>query len=76
MKYVQAIIALGLFGWASYAVLTDSFPGGEGGSSKTRALKSVVTAATDQFGTLQTAAGLAVFGLLLALFFLRRQESE
>ncbi|SPH17079.1 hypothetical protein DEA8626_00593 [Defluviimonas aquaemixtae] len=75
MKYVQAILSLGLFGWASYAVLIGSFPGGDGGSSKTRALNAAVISATEQFGTLQTAAGLAGFGMLLALFFLLRRSA-
>ena len=74
MKYVQALISLGLFGWLAFAVATDTVPGGEGGSSKTRALKSVITSATDEFGTMETAAGLAVVGLLLAMFFLMRQS--
>ena len=74
MKYIQALISLGLFGWLAFAVATDSIPGGDGGSSKTRALNSIVTSATDEFGTMETAMGLAVFGLLLAMFFLMRRS--
>jgi hypothetical protein len=76
MKYVQSILALGLFGWLSYAVFTDTFPGGESGSSKTRALKGFVSNVTEQFGVTQTAIGLAVVGVLLAAFFLLRRDAE
>jgi hypothetical protein len=76
MKYVQAVLALGLFGWLSYAVFTDTFPGGESGSSKTRALKGLVSNFTEQFGVTQTAIGLAAVGLLLAAFFLSRRDAE
>ncbi|MEO3413353.1 hypothetical protein AAFO92_01715 [Roseovarius sp. CAU 1744] len=74
MRYVQAFVSLGLFGWLAYAVATDTFPGGDGGSSKTRAVKSVITSATDEFGTVQTALGLAVVGIVLAMFFLMRRS--
>ena len=74
MKYVQALISLGLFGWLAFAVATDTVPGGEGGSSKTRALKSAISTATDQFGTMGTAAGLAVVGIVLAMFFMMRSS--
>ncbi len=73
MKYVQALVSLGLFGWLSFAVATDSVPGGDGGSSKTRALNSAITSATDQFGTMETALGLAMVGLVLAMFFVSRR---
>ncbi|MGB3147840.1 MAG: hypothetical protein WBA91_08795 [Paracoccaceae bacterium] len=76
MKYVQALIALGLFGWASFAVLTGALPDGDGGAGKSRALVALIEKATDQWGTVQTAAGLAMAGLLLALFFLRRSGGE
>lgn len=72
MKYVQAVIAMGLFGWLGYAVLTDSVPDGSSGSGKTRALKSMVTTATDKFGETETGIGLIAFGLILALLFLMR----
>lgn len=76
MKYVQAIISLGLFGWLSYAIFTDTFPGGEGGSSKTRALKGFISNTTEQFGVTQTAIGVAAIGLLLAAFFLLRRGAD
>jgi hypothetical protein len=76
MKYVQAIIALGLFGWLSYAVFTDTFPSGENGSNKTRALKGFISSTTEQFGVTQTAIGLAVIGVLLAAFFLMRRDAD
>ena len=76
MKYVQAAIVLGLFGWLSYAVFTDTLPGGDGGSSKTRALRSMVTSATEKFGVVETSVGLAVVGILLAAFFLMRRNEE
>ncbi|MDI3335252.1 hypothetical protein QKW60_02440 [Defluviimonas aestuarii] len=76
MRYVQALISLGLFGWLSWSVATGAFPGGDGGSSKTRALKSMVGSATDNFGVMPTAAGLAVIGIGLALFFLLRRGEE
>jgi hypothetical protein len=73
MRYVQALIALGLFGWLSWSVATGAFPGGDGGSSKTRALKSMVDSATESYGVMPTAAGLAAIGVALALFFLMRR---
>ena len=76
MKYVQAAIVLGLFGWLSYAVFTDTLPGGDGGSSKTRALRGMVTSATEKFGVFETSIGLAVVGILLAAFFLMRRNEE
>lgn len=77
MKYVQALISIGLFGWLGYAVLSGTFPGGDGGSSKTRALKGVVEMLTGKFGVTETGLGLIAFGILLALFFLmRRQPAE
>ncbi len=76
MKYVQAAIVLGLFGWLSYAVFTDTLPGGDGGSSKTRALRGMVTSLTEKFGVLETSIGLAVIGILLAAFFLMRRTDE
>ncbi len=76
MKYIQSTIVLGLFGWLSYIVFFDAFPVGEGGSSKTRALKSLISGATEQFGVIQTSIGLVVIGLLLAGFFLLRREAD
>lgn len=76
MRAQQAIVALGLFGWASYAVLTDGFPGGDGGAGKTRGLKALVDAATDRFRVIETAIGLALAGVLLAGFFLMRGRAE
>ena len=76
MKYIQALISLGLFGWLAFAVATDSIPGDAGGSSKTRALKAAVSSATDEFGTMETASGLAIVGIVLALFFLARRSEE
>lgn len=76
MKYVQAAIALGLFGWLGYAVFTDSFPDGESGSGKTRAIKGLISSATEQFGTVQTSLGLMAVGLLLAAFFLLRRDAD
>lgn len=76
MKYVQSIIALGLFGWLGYAVFTDTFPDGEGGSGKTRALKGLIDNATAEFGVMQTSIGLVSIGLVLAAFFLLRREAE
>lgn len=76
MKYVQAAIVMGLFGWLSYSVYTDTLPGGDGGSSKTRILKEMVSSMTDQFGVVQTSAGLAAIGLLLAAIFLMRRDAE
>ena len=74
MNYVRAILCMGLFGWLGWAVLADAFPSGEGGSSKTRALKGLVDTATDQFGTIQTGIGLMAFGAVLAIYFLMRQR--
>ena len=76
MKYVQAIISLGFFGWLAWAVATGVFPGGDGGSSKTRALKAMVGSATESFGVMTTAAGFAAIGIGLAAFFLLRRGEE
>ncbi|MGB3179396.1 MAG: hypothetical protein WBC68_11060 [Albidovulum sp.] len=72
MKYVQAVISIGFFGWLAFAVFTGAFPGGDGGSSKTRALKSMVGSAIDTYGAFTTAFGIGVIGLVLAGFFLVR----
>ena len=74
MRYIQAICSIGLFGFLAYCAATQSFPGGEGGSSKTRALRSFVTSTTEQFGPVQAAAGFAAIGILLALFFVLRHR--
>ena len=76
MNYVRAMLCLGLFGWLGWVVLTDAFPSGDGGSSKTRALKGMISTITDQFGTIQTGFGLIILGALLAIFFLMRQRRE
>ncbi len=74
MNYVRAILCLGVFGWLGWAVLADAVPGDDSGSSKTRALKGMVSSATDQFGTIQTGFGLIIVGALLAIFFLMLQR--
>lgn len=76
MRYVQALIVLGLFGWLSWSVATGTLLAGDGGSSKTRALKSMVGYATDSLGVMTTAAGLAAIGIGLAAFFILRRGAE
>lgn len=66
MRFIQASIALGLFSWLSYMVYTDGFLQGDGGSSKTRALRNIVTQATDAYGVETTALGLLCAGILLS----------
>ena len=73
MKFVQAFITLGLFGWLGYAVYTDTLPFGDGGSSKSRGIKTLIDNAIGQFGPEMTALGLLGFGVLLALFFVSRR---
>lgn len=77
MSHIRALLCLGLFGWLGYAVLTDSFPGSDGGSSKTRALKTFVDSATEQYGVLETATGLFTIGVALAfiMIMLGRRQS-
>ncbi len=75
MKYMQACCSLALFGWASFAILTDKVPAGDNGSSKTRSVASVMNWATEEFGTLQAGVGFAAFGVLLALFFVMRRDA-
>ncbi|NNE86492.1 MAG: hypothetical protein HKN27_00320 [Silicimonas sp.] len=72
MHYVQAVISLGLFGWFGYAVAFDAVPGGDGGSSKTRALQSVADTLTYQMGAAPAGAAIAGAGVLLAAYFLAR----
>lgn len=72
MHYVQAIIALGLFGWFGYAVAFDALPGEDGGSSKTRLLQTTADALTAQMGSMPAGAAIAGVGVLLAAFFLAR----
>lgn len=76
MHYIRAVICLGLFGWLGYSVLTDSFPGGDNGSSKSRALNNMIDNATDAFGVMQTGMGLFAIGAALALFFVIKQHRE
>lgn len=74
MKYIQAILSAGLFGWLGVALLTDSLPVGEGGSSKTRSLQSIIDAAIQNLGTNNTAYLCFGVGALLVTFFLLRDE--
>lgn len=74
MKYVQAVLALGLFGWLGFAVFTDSLPGGQGGSGKTMALRAAMARATDAFGVTTTAAGLVAIGVALAAILVMRRD--
>ena len=74
MKYVQALVSVALFGWLGFALLTDSVPGGEGGSGKTRKLKSIMESATQNFGVENTAYLCFGIGVLLAILFLLREE--
>ena len=76
MRYVQALISLGFFGWLGYAVMSGTFPGGDGGSSKTRALKNIVGTLTDKFGVVETGLGLMAVGALLAVFFLMKRDAQ
>jgi len=75
MRFIQACLIIGLSGWASYAVLTDGLPEGDNGSPKTRALRSLVTAATESFGTTQTALAILGAGMILVLVVLRRRAA-
>lgn len=72
MKYIQALIALGLFVWLAHMTFTGTLPGGEGGSRKGMALRAMVDRATEQFGVETTSVGLLCVGVLLAAFFLTR----
>ena len=78
MNIARAIISLGLFGWFGWAVWTGNVPGGDVGSSKTRALRSFVDGTTSQYGVETTAFVLFGIGAALALFFFmlhRRAQS-
>ena len=72
MHYVQAVISIGLFGWLGYAIAFNTLPGGEGGSSKTRALMAIVDKVTAEIGTNGVAALCLAVGLGLAALFIRR----
>jgi hypothetical protein len=73
MKFVQAFLALGLFGGLAFAVFTGSLPQSDGGSSKSRALMTMVNDATARFGPDMTALGLMGFGALIALYCVSRR---
>ena len=66
MRFTLASISLGLFTWLSYLVLTGRFPVEDGGSSKTRVLKTVVAELTDLLGPQETALVLLGLGAVLA----------
>ena len=72
MHYVQAIISIGFFGWLGYAIAFDALPGEDGGSSKSRALMTMVDRVTGELGTNLTAALCLGLGLILAALFIRR----
>lgn len=76
MRYVQAVLALGLFGYFGYAVLADALPASDSGSSKTRALVGLIENATERFGTTETGLGLIAVGILLAMFFVGRARQD
>ena len=74
MRYVQAMIAVGLFGWLGYAVAFDALPAFEGGSSKTRGLMSLVESVTQSIGSGLTGALLLSIGVVIAWYVLKRGE--
>lgn len=73
MDYFRAFLCLGLFGFLGYAVIFDILPA-QGGSSKTRALKSMLNGATDQYGVMPIGLGLIALGVALAAFFVLRHR--
>lgn len=70
MKYVQAIVSLGLFGWFGYALLTGQVAYGDGGSAKTRRVTGMITDAINTVGVETTAYACFAVGILLAICFL------
>ncbi len=72
MHYVQAVIAMGLFGWLGYAIAFDALPGGDGGSSKTRALMAMADKMTTELGPMGAGGLCLAIGVVLAFFFVRR----
>lgn len=76
MRYIQAILSIGLFGWLGYGVLTGTLLGGDGGSRNTRALLGMIGDAEAAIGTTNTGLALFAVGILLAGFFLMKARSE
>ena len=76
MNIVKALISFGLFSGLGWAVWTGQFDGASNGSSKTRALKSVVDKLTGEFGVEPTALALVGTGVMLALFFIIMHRRE
>lgn len=70
MKYIQAIIAFGLFGFLGIAVLADKFAASGGGSGRTRALNDAVTFFTQTYGQTETGFGIILFGLTVGWMIL------
>ena len=74
MRYIQAIVAIGLFGWLAFMVTFDRFPEGDGGSSKTRGLKVLVDNITQSIGPGLTGALLLMAGITIAWVIMRRGD--
>lgn len=72
MKYIQAIVCFGLFGWLGLAVLSGAAVGGEAGSRSANFLFGIVDNFNEMFGTTATGYGLLVFGLLFGWSLLLR----
>ncbi|MBT8408543.1 MAG: hypothetical protein KJN93_02825 [Alphaproteobacteria bacterium] len=64
MKYIQAIVAFGLFTWLGLAVLAGTFSGAEGGSREAQVFLGLVKIVTDRFGQEATGFGVLTFGLV------------
>ncbi len=76
MRFVQAILALGLFGYFGFEVLSGGMIDDGAGSRKGMALRSAINAASEKFGTTETGLGLIAIGILLAMFFVGRRGQE
>ena len=68
MRLILALIALGLFGYFGYGVLTGTYEGGSSG--KARIITQAIDWSVARFGVETTGYGLLGAGILLALFLL------
>jgi len=75
MRYILALVSLGLFGWLAFAVFTGTPPLREEEASGTGTFGATVSTVTGTLGAGLSAAILVSVGLVLAWVILRRSEA-